>query len=361
MAHRDIVVIGGSAGSLEVLKTIFSRLPHDLPAAIFVVVHTSADNPGILPQILAKAGPLPAVHATDGHLIERGHIYIAPPNHHLLVKQDRMLVTRGPRENGFRPAVDPLFRTAARAFGPRTIGVVLSGGLDDGTHGLMHIQRAGGLTVVQDPQTALIESMPLSAIRTIAIDYVMNAFGIGPLIAQLTSDKVDALPPSGEEPSDVAEVGTAALAEGKPNGKPSPITCPQCGGALWEGNEAGLPYFRCHVGHGYTPDGLLAAKQMNLEDVLWTSLRVLEEQAEMQRRLVERTEGQGLRELAKHYALRADDTEMKAALLRSVLTTNILGNDSKTVEGKEQPQAPTHSLPTEPSVGMPASQRNNGV
>ncbi|MDQ3997065.1 MAG: chemotaxis protein CheB, partial [Gemmatimonadota bacterium] len=151
MATRDVVVVGASAGGIEALRELVAHLPADYPGAIFVVVHIPTDAPSMLPRILTRAGPLPAVHASDGDAIEGGRIYVAPPNHHLLLKPDAMWVGYGPKENGHRPAVDPLFRSAARAYGPRVVGVVLSGTLSDGSHGLRAVKAGGGTAVVQDP------------------------------------------------------------------------------------------------------------------------------------------------------------------------------------------------------------------
>jgi two-component system chemotaxis response regulator CheB len=165
---RDIVVIGGSAGAFDPLKKVIAGLPPGFPASIFVVLHMAPDSAGVLPRILTQLGGLPAVQAAHRARIEPGTIYVARSDHHLVLRAGRMLVQRGPRENGFRPAVDPLFRSAARAYGRRVIGIILSGGLDDGTEGLRMIKASGGVAVVQDPGEAAIDSMPFSAMRLVA-------------------------------------------------------------------------------------------------------------------------------------------------------------------------------------------------
>jgi two-component system chemotaxis response regulator CheB len=186
---HDIIVIGGSAGGLESLTQIVAALPPDLEAAVFVVLHTGASAPGVLQSILSRPGTIVVKQAEDEKLIRPGHVYVPQPGHHLLLYPDRIRVTRGPMENGFRPAVDPLFRTAARSFGSRVIGVVLSGALDDGTHGLSLIKQNGGIAVVQDPQDALVRSMPRSACQNVAVDHVVPAARIGPLLVEIVQDR----------------------------------------------------------------------------------------------------------------------------------------------------------------------------
>ena len=185
MAGHDIIVIGGSAGGLEAMNAIVGGLPADLPAAVFVVLHTSPHSPGLLPEILNHRGPLPAAHARDGEPVTPGRIYVAPPDHHLLLEAGRVRVTRGPKENRFRPAVDPLFRSAALAYGPRVVGVVLSGWLDDGAAGLWAVKVRGGVAVVQDPDEAFARSMPESAMRQTRVDYRLRVADIAPTLAQV--------------------------------------------------------------------------------------------------------------------------------------------------------------------------------
>ncbi len=243
--HRDIIVIGASAGGLAALVELVRDLPEDLPAALFIVIHTSPDNPGVLPQILGRAGKLPVAFARDGEPIVPGRVYVAPPDHHLLLKARTVRVTRGPKENGFRPAVDPLFRTAALAHGPHVIGVVLSGGLNDGTHGLAIITQRGGVALAQDPQEALIPSMPLSAIQNVEVRRVLRAAEMPAVLAEIVREPVTQEPRAMPEHVDIAEAGDS-LAVHTPPGEQAPYTCPECGGALWESNEVGtLLRFRC--------------------------------------------------------------------------------------------------------------------
>lgn len=190
MIRHDIVVIGASAGGLWALEELVADLPADLPAAVFIVVHISARFPSWLPHILQKFAKLPAVHAVDGAAIEAGHIYIAPPDRHLLVKPEYMRVVLGPKENRFRPAIDPLFRTAALAYGKRVVGVVLSGLLDDGTAGLIEIKEQGGVALVQDPQEAMFPSMPQSAIQHAAVDHILPVADIARVLVHLADQPV---------------------------------------------------------------------------------------------------------------------------------------------------------------------------
>ncbi|MEA2723494.1 MAG: two-component system, chemotaxis family, protein-glutamate methylesterase/glutaminase [Gemmatimonadales bacterium] len=188
MPGHDIIAVGFSAGGIEALARLVSALPRDLPASLFVVHHFPADRVSALPNILRRSGDLPAIHPAHGQRIERGLIYIAPPDRHLLIEGSRIHLTRGPRENGHRPAIDPLFRSAARAFGPRVVAVLLSGALDDGVAGLDAVKRRGGVTVVQDPGDALCPSMPRSAIQRVAVDHVVPSAELAPLLTLLATE-----------------------------------------------------------------------------------------------------------------------------------------------------------------------------
>jgi two-component system, chemotaxis family, protein-glutamate methylesterase/glutaminase len=322
---HDIIVMGASAGGMQVVIEILRGLPRDLPAAVFVVLHTAPSSPGILPQILDRASALSCAHAKDGERIQRGRVYVAQPDHHILLKDGRIVLTRGPRENGFRPAVDPLFRTAARVYGPRVIGVVLSGGLDDGTEGLLLVKRHGGIAVVQDPEEAIFPSMPASAIQTVEVDHVLPTAAIAPMLVRLAHQPVaeGALPMAEGNGAarDVAEGGDNALQTGMP-GPPSKFTCPDCGGALWELRDGRLIKYRCHVGHGYTPDGLVAAQSEALETALWSALRALEENADLRRRMARRAAKGNWPQLVRQYELQAAETEERATVIRNLLLSD---------------------------------------
>ena len=317
---RDIIVIGGSAGALAPLREIVRQLPSTLPVALFVVVHTAPDSRGVLAQILDKASPLTAELATDGDAIRGGRIYVAPPDHHLLVESGYMRVTRGPRENGFRPAVDPLFRTAAAAYGSRVVGIILSGAQDDGVLGLRHIKERDGLAIVQDPAEADTPSMPESAMRQVAVDHVLTAADIGSAIARL------AQVPAGRETRtvkdtapDIAEEGVPHAARFTPSGPPSPFTCPDCGGSLWELRDGNLVRYECRVGHGFNVQSLVAAHADGLETALWSAVRALEESAALRHRMAEHARERGMTAIADRYAEHAAEAEARAQSVRRIL------------------------------------------
>lgn len=277
MSGRNIIVIGASAGGVETLSELVNTFPPDLPAAVFVVLHLPAGSYSALPQILNRKGPLPARHPTNGEKIVSGQIYVAPPDNHLLIRDDHIRLSRGPRENSARPAIDPLFRSAARWHGPHTIGVVLSGVLDDGTAGLQSIKARSGVAVVQDPETALYNGMPRSAVENVMVDYVMPVSEMGDLLVRLSKEIVQ----EGEKPvneemeieTDVVEMDEDALQDPTRPGTPSVFACPDCGGVLWEIEEGDLFRFRCRVGHAFSSDTLLFAQNEALEEALWTALR----------------------------------------------------------------------------------------
>ncbi len=189
MLGHDVIVVGASAGGVEALRGLVGSLPIDLPAAVFLVLHIPAQSPSLLPEILSRSGPLRALHPTNGEVIQHGLIYVAPPDHHLLLEDGFVRVVRGPRENRHRPAIDPLFRSAARAYGSRVVGVILTGSLDDGTAGLLAIKRRGGVAIVQDPDDALYSSMPRSALAHVDVDHVLVLSEIGPVLARLTREQ----------------------------------------------------------------------------------------------------------------------------------------------------------------------------
>lgn len=284
MADPAIIVIGASSGGFTVLQQIVGALPADLPAALFVVWHMAPDGYGVLPSVLNRAGALPVAHAIDGEPIVAGRIFVAPPDHHLLVERDQVRVTKGPKEHRFRPAVDPLFRSAAYAYGPRVIGVVLSGALDDGSAGLRVIQRHGGTTVVQDPLDAEASSMPHNAMRAAApVDHVVPAVDLGGLLVRLSRAPVAMREDAMEKDATtrieirIAEADNALAAGVMTLGLPTPYTCPDCHGVLLAIPDGILRRFRCHTGHAYSADSLLAALTATAEDQLWSAQRSLEE------------------------------------------------------------------------------------
>lgn len=283
MPTPDLIVIGASAGGLEALRLLVRTLPPTLPAAVCVVWHMSAESPGLLPTILQQAGPLPAQHATDGDALRPGTIYVARPDQHLVLEPGVLRLTQGPKENRFRPAVDPLFRSAATAYGPRVIGVVLSGALDDGTAGLAAIKALGGIAVVQDPHDALVPGMPTSALQHVAVDYVAPAAALGALLADLVVRPVAANAPPPVRPDLALETRIAlednALEGGVLDlGPPTPYTCPECHGTLLQITADGMMRFRCHTGHAYSLATLVSEVTASIEAALWSAIRAIDEQ-----------------------------------------------------------------------------------
>jgi two-component system chemotaxis response regulator CheB len=284
MEKRNIIVLGASSGGFDAIKQVISGLPPNLEAAIFIVWHMSPETTGILPDVLNKLGSMPAANATDFEEIKMGRIYIAPPDRHLLLESNFVRVTKGPKENRFRPAVDPLFRSAAYTFGERVIGVVLSGALDDGTSGLWIIKERGGLAIVQDPKEATVSAMPLNALREVKVDYTLPVAQIGPTLAKLSSVQVDEVKyPNNEENKRTEMELRIALQDldyERPFfnlEKPSTFTCPECSGVLGIIKEGNWIRYRCHTGHAYSSDSLLAALTEKTEDTLWETVREMQE------------------------------------------------------------------------------------
>ena len=282
MRTKRIVVIGASAGGIEALRELVARLPADFPAPIAVVLHTSPQSPGVLGEILSRAGALPATIARDRERLSPGHIYVAAPDCHLLVEPGRVRVTKGPRENRFRPAIDPLFRSAAQVFGPATIGLVMTGNLDDGTAGLWAIKQLGGTAIVQHPEDAMFSGMPLSALRHVRVDHAVPLAELAPLLVQLTSE-LEVEEPKVPVPRDV-EVEVNIAKEQNPLdaglgeiGEPSVIACPECHGVLLQLKEGSRTRFRCHTGHAYSFDSLVSGISEGVEEALWKAVRALEE------------------------------------------------------------------------------------
>jgi two-component system chemotaxis response regulator CheB len=294
MARKDIVVVGASAGGMEALQKLVSRLPAGLPASIFVVWHLSPGIKSVLPSVLSKAGPLPAANPEDGDPIEAGRIYVAPNDQHLLLENGYMRVTRGPKENRFRPAIDPLFRSAAYVYGPRAIGVVLTGALDDGTAGLWTIKLRGGTTVVQEPSDALMRSMPLSALDNVAVDYRVAVADMGELLGRLAREPAakPAKIAAEEDEKTRHEIRIAKKREALEEqtfelGELSPFTCPECHGVLTMIREGKIVRFRCHTGHAFSSDTLLASNSEELEARLWEAVRAADESVILLNRLGE--------------------------------------------------------------------------
>jgi two-component system, chemotaxis family, protein-glutamate methylesterase/glutaminase len=323
MPDHGIVVVGASAGGVEALVDLAASLPSDLAAAVFVVLHLPATGTSALPEILRRHGPLPAAHVKDGEPIRPGHVYVAPPDHHVLLRTGHVHLSRGPRENGHRPAIDPLFRSAAREYATRVIGVVLSGALDDGTAGLLAIKSRGGIAAVQDPTDALYPGMPGNALEHVQVDHVVAVASMGKLLARLTADLAET--PAGPAPTEMrVEVEMEGFSleafEGSHPGRPSGFSCPDCHGVLWQIRDGGLERYRCRVGHAWSPESLLTQQSEALEAALWVALRSLEERAALARRLAEPARRRGHSITATRFEEQATEAQQAARLVRDLLT-----------------------------------------
>ncbi len=310
------VFIGGSAGGIEALAELLSRLSPDLAAPVLVVLHVGASGMSLLPAILDRVGSMQALAPADGETLRNGVIYVAPRGRHMLVDDTHAVLSEGPTEHGLRPAIDPLFRSAARTYGAKAIGVIVSGMLDDGAAGLREIRARGGWTLVQQPSEAGFPSMPESAIASVDVDFVLPAAELASRIEELVSspttreaEPLRAPPP----PLD------AYLAEGDgavPPGMRTDITCPVCGGVLWEEQERRLTMYRCRSGHAYTADSLLAAQGEGLDNAVWRPIRILTERGVLLRRLGARASHQGRESSARWFEEQANDSLRRAAELR---------------------------------------------
>lgn len=318
---NSVVVIGASAGGVEALISLVTNLPAGLPAAVLIVLHTAPTSVGRLPQVLQRHARMPVANAVDGQTLEPSRIYVAPPDRHLVLDDSTVRVTRGPRENHTRPAIDPLFRSAARAYGSRVIAVVLTGLLDDGAAGLCDVKERGGTAIVQDPHDALYPDMPQNAIERSAVDYVLRLEEIPAMITRLVSDM--------PEPQDVPPVSRQleietriALEENPINvgvlelGAASPYSCPDCHGVLLQVGTDTTTRFRCHTGHAFSVDTLLATQSLSAEEAIWNALRAIEEQMMLMRAITELARRDGRMPVADDWARRTEAVRAHAEAVR---------------------------------------------
>lgn len=310
----SVVAVGASAGGVEALTHLVAGLPPDLPYAVLVVLHMPAGAPSVLARILDRNGPLAAAQAVDGAHLEPGTIRVAVPNHHLLVNDHRIALSEGPTENGHRPAINSLFRSVALAFGQRAVSVLLSGVLDDGTLGSAAIQSRGGTTIAQSRADALFPAMPLNAIDAGVVDYEVAAFEVGGLLKQLADREFEGREMESDTRMELenriamarrfsTEFDTETL------GPPSGYTCPDCNGSLISVSDGN---YRCHVGHAWTTEALLGARDDEIEGALWVAMRSLQEKSKLSRRLAEQV-GPGM--LSGRYEAIADEAEHAMAVL----------------------------------------------
>lgn len=325
MPEQRIVVIGASAGGVDALLATIPDLPSDFPAPIFVVIHIPAEAPSFLATILARRSKIRVEVAVDGAKWKNGVVYVASPDRHLTIQDGFIRSTRGPRENRHRPSIDPLFRSAALHYGPRAIGVVLTGSLDDGTGGAVTIKKRGGMVVVQDPSEALFPSMPGSVLEHVAVDEVVTLQDLVPTLVRLANTP----PPAIETEPDrnlslevrMATLDPEALEEPNRPGRPSAYSCPDCGGVLWEIDDAGeFTRFRCRVGHAFSPETMVSAQSERLEEALWSAVKTLEETVRLSRRLAETERRRGHEWMAVRFDEKEREAAARAETIRRVLT-----------------------------------------
>jgi len=365
LPEHDLIVIGASAGGVEAISKLVAGLPPNLPAAVCVVVHLRPYSESHLARVLERAGPLPVLPAKQDMPLRRGTIYVAVPDLHLLVHrggdEPALRLVRGPRENRSRPAVDPLFRSAALAYGPRVIGVVLSGALDDGTAGLWTVKDRGGIAVVQDPDDAAVPSMPASALAEVEVDHVAAAEMLGPLLGRLAHE------PAAQQPSEAElarhgdatdqldrELGIIAVDDeyhqrAERYGEPSRFPCPECGGVLWDVSGQGPVRFRCEVGHAHSAASLSEAQTESIEAAMWAALRALEDKVELSRRRAAIARSNALVAMTEQFVVEEQAAQQHAAALRSLLRlsgrTGIRPKAGSTGESTRRPEIAAANRP----------------
>jgi len=342
VANHDVVAIGASAGGFQALSELAKRLPGDFPAAVLVTIHLHAEASNVLADLIDRAGPLPAAFAREGEEIAPGGIYIAPPDLHLLVEDGRVILRRGPRENGARPAVDPMFRSIALDYGSRAVGVILTGRLNDGSSGLHAIKRCGGIAVVQDPRDAEHPDMPTGALASTPVDHVVTLGDMAALLSRLVAQ------PAGRgatPPEDLRrEVGIAAerdsdMAINERLGERSVLTCPECHGLLWEIKDGDLVRYRCHVGHALTLEALEAEQATELDRALSSALRALSERIHVVRRLADEARKLQHDRMVKRWDNRLHEYERQAAVIRAALIAKLPENGEPRQETAEAEEA----------------------
>ncbi|MCD2323350.1 chemotaxis protein CheB [Sphingomonas sp. IC-56] len=325
MATKDIIVVGSSAGGVDALQRLCAALPADLPAAIFIAQHISPSARSVLPQLLNKVSPLKVLSPVDEQEIEPGHIYVGAPDHHILIRPGRVLMRRGPYENRTRPAVNALFRSAAVHYGSRVIGVVLTGLLDDGTEGLIAIKAAGGMSVVQHPEDAEWPSMPRNALKRDHVDHALPLGDLPPLLARLVTQEAGPSIPLPKEFATEDSIAAQEFAVAEPDiitpGQASRISCPDCGGVLNEIKVQDELRFRCQVGHAYTPLGLAAAQNDELERALGIAVRTHRDRIRLFAQMSENAHLRGLGHAEKRWENASEESEHLIAVLEEAMAS----------------------------------------
>ena len=328
---RDIVVIGTSAGGVHALPEVLRSVPADFPASIFVAMHLAPWHPSALPELINQRSALRARYPVHGDRFAPGSVYVAPPDNHLIVRDGYVHVLRGPKENGHRPSVDTLFRSASKTYGPRVIGVVLTGALDCGTAGLLGIKERGGLAIVQSPEDAEVPDMPMSALRHVEVDRVLSLSQIGPVLEKLVREPAPPWP-AHQDPR-------LAQLEGDELGAGTEVVCPACNGRMTESYLRSFGIWRCHVGHSFIPTSLAFEQAEEVDRSLWAAVRALEDSASLARRLAGRSTG----EMCERFLEREHNDTNNAAVLRRIALSPKLSHDRSRVE-QEQLEGTRHHL-----------------
>lgn len=328
------------------MMDLVKSLPQDFDASIFVVLHTPPHSPSQLPQVLSRAGVLPAVHPKDGEEIKKGMIYIAPPDHHLILeKNSRIAVKKGPKENRFRPSIDALFRSAALVYGPRVIGVVMSGLLDDGTSGMWNIKRCGGITVVQDPKEAAYASMPENVLQYVTVNHTVPVLEMGALLTRLVEEKAPKRPNLSKEDMELLKMEVIIATHDNAfqigileKGDLTIFTCPECHGALVSFEEGQMLRYRCHTGHAYTSSALLASITIAAEEQLWTVMQNLEATSMLSNQIADHHKAMKNTAVYNQFRQKADVVAKRARTIHeSIFAQELISEDSRLKEnGKLQ-------------------------
>ena len=323
MVNRDIVAIGTSAGGFEALLFLAKGFPQNFPATILITIHLPLQFRSSLDLLLTEAGPLPATFAEEGEIKKKSRIYIAPPGHHLIVDGEQLWLGTGPRENNARPAIDPMLRSVAVCCGNRGIGVVLTGTLGDGASGLWAVNQTGGITVVQDPKDAAFPEMPRTALKRMQPDHVVHLRDMPGLLYTLVhraaGDPI-VVPDNLRYEVEIARNGHASMQGMDWFGARSVLTCPDCGGIMWQLKDGDLSRYRCHIGHAYTEELITVGLDERLKRAMVTALRALNERIALATKLRDEEEAKGRPDLAKSWSLRADELEREAGVIRDAIS-----------------------------------------
>jgi two-component system, chemotaxis family, protein-glutamate methylesterase/glutaminase len=322
MANRDIVAIGTSAGGFEALLFLAKGFPQNFPASILVTIHLPLEFRSSLDEMLTNAGPLAARFATEGEVRQNGRIYIAPPGRHLIVDGEQLSLGKGPRENNARPSIDPMLRSAAVCCGNRAIGAVLTGTLGDGASGLWAIDQTGGMTVVQDPEDAAFPEMPQTALKRMEPDHVVRLRDmpglLHALVHQPAGEPIE-VPDNLRYEVEIARSGRAGMNGMDWFGARSVLTCPDCGGLMWELNDGAMSRYRCHIGHAYTEELIAVGLDERLKRAMATALRALNERAALVTKLRDQEDSRGRPDLAEPWSLRAEEFQKEADVIRDAI------------------------------------------